>query len=424
MSKNNSKKSKKKFFIFGGLTILLLIVLALVFFNKNDEKIIKVQTEKVQKRDITQVVSATGKINPVYSVELRPEVTGEIVQLPVKEGDHVRKGQFLIRLKPDQYIARKNKALASLNFSKATLAQREATLAKVKADFERVKKLYEKDLSSKADLEAARSSYLGAKAQVEAQQSSVMQAEESYKDAEVELAKTAIYSPLTGTITYLKVEVGERVLGSSFSQGTLLMTVSDLTSMEATVQVDENDVVLISVGDTAKIKIDAFGDEEFLGTVSQIGNSAITTGVGSQDQVVNFDVKIRLKNPNEKIRPGMSCDAEIQTETRNNVLSVPIQCVTARMHKPKSMRKRGNKPDMKKAAKKSKPQEVVFVVEGNLARMKPVKTGISNDSYIEIIKGLKEGQQVVTGPYRAISKELQDSVKIMLEKKFSKGPKH
>ena len=424
MSKNNSKKSKKKFFIFGGLTILLLIVLALVFFNKNDEKIIKVQTKKVQKRDITQVVSATGKINPVYSVELRPEVTGEIVQLPVKEGDHVRKGQFLIRLKPDQYIARKNKALASLNFSKATLAQREATLAKVKADFERVKKLYEKDLSSTADLEAARSSYLGAKAQVEAQQSSVMQAEENYKDAEVELAKTAIYSPLKGTITYLKIEAGERVLGSSFSQGTLLMTVSDLTSMEATVQVDENDVVLISVGDTAKIKIDAFGDEEFLGTVSQIGNSAITTGVGSQDQVVNFDVKIRLKNPNEKIRPGMSCDAEIQTETRNNVLSVPIQCVTARMHKPKSMPKRGNKPVMGKAVKKSKPQEVVFVVEGNLARMKPVKTGISNDSYIEIIKGLKEGQSVVTGPYRAISKELQDSVKIILEKSFSKGPKH
>ncbi len=412
---NSKPKKKKKVLIFGFLAVLLAVVIALILLNKNKEKVIKVETEKITKRDITQVVSATGTINPVDQVILRPEVTGEIVELPVKEGDKVKKGQLLIRLKPDQYIARRNKAKASLDFAKATLAERQASLAEVESNYKRVKELYQKNLASEADLEAARSSYLRTKAQVDAQISSVMQAEESFKDAQVELAKTAIYSPLNGTITVLNVEKGERVLGSSFSQGTHLMTVADLNSMEATVEVDENDVVLISVGDTAKIKIDAFGEKEFLGTVSQIGNAAKATGIGTQEEVVNFDVKIRLDNPDLQIRPGMSCDAEIQTETKKDVIAVPIQSVTSRMPK----RKKGE--ERKAGKKKRKPVEVVFIVEDNLALMKPVKTGISDDSYIEIIKGVEEGQMVVTGPYRAISKELQDSTKVMLASKFSKN---
>ena len=411
---NSKPRNKKKILIFGFLAVLLAVVIALILLNKDKEKIIKVETEKITKRDITQVVSATGTINPVDQVILRPEVTGEIVELPVKEGDKVRKGQLLIRLKPDQYIARRNKAKASLDFAKATLAERQASLAEVESNYKRVKELYEKNLASEADLEAARSSYLRTKAQVDAQISSVMQAEESFKDAQVELAKTAIYSPLNGTITVLNVEKGERVLGSSFSQGTHLMTVADLNRMEATVEVDENDVVLISVGDTAKIKIDAFGEKEFLGTVSQIGNAAKATGIGTQEEVVNFDVKIRLDNPDLQIRPGMSCDAEIQTETKKDVLAVPIQSVTSRMPKKK---KGEGKTDRRK---KKKPVEVVFIVEDNLALMKPVKTGISDDSYIEITEGVEEGQMVVTGPYRAISKELQDSSRVILKSKFSK----
>ncbi len=415
---NSKPRNKKKILIFGFLAVLLIVVVALILLNKDKEKVIKVETEEITKRDITQVVSATGTINPVDQVILRPEVTGEIVELPVKEGDKVRKGQLLIRLKPDQYIARRNKAKASLDFAKATLAERQASLAEVESNYKRVKELYEKNLASEADLEAARSSYLRTKAQVDAQISSVMQAEESFKDAQVELAKTAIYSPLNGTITVLNVEKGERVLGSSFSQGTHLMTVADLNRMEATVEVDENDVVLISVGDTAKIKIDAFGEKEFLGTVSQIGNAAKATGLGTQEEVVNFDVKIRLDNPDLQIRPGMSCDAEIQTETKKDVLAVPIQSVTSRMPKKK---KGEEKTDRRK---KKKPIEVVFIVEGNLALMKPVKTGISDDSYIEIIKGVEEGQMVVTGPYRAISKELQDSSRVILKSKFAKDNDH
>ncbi len=422
MGKGNRKKSKKKLFIFGGLGLLLLIVILLAVFSGDKEKIVPVQTEKVIKRNITQIVSANGTINPVEKVELRPEVMGEIVQLPVEEGDHVKKGQLLVRLKPDQYIARKNKAEASLEYARASLREREAALVEVEANYKRVKELFEKELSSDSDLEKAHSSYVRAKSQVEAQRASVQQAEEQYNDARVELAKTAIYSPLNGVITKLNVEKSERVAGSSFGQGTHLMTVADLNAMEAIVEVDENDVVLVSVGDTATIEIDAFKDEKFKGYVTLIGNSAKTAGIGTQNEVVNFDVEIRLINPSEKIRTGMSCDAEIKTETRNNVLTVPIQSVTARVPKKENDDNTDDR-DVRENNEKEKPVEVVFIAEDNLAKMKEVETGISDDAYMEIIKGLEEGQMVISGPYKAISKELEDSTKIKITNKRGKKSK-
>ena len=322
MAKGKRNKSKKKkIIVFGGLGLLLLIVVLAVIFSGDKEKIVTVQTEEVAKRTITQIVSANGTINPVEKVELRPEVTGEIVELPVKEGDKVQKGQLLISLNPDQYIARLNRAEESLKFEDASLREREASLVEVEANYNRVKELYAKELASESDLETANSTFIRTKSQIEAQKANVLQAQESYNDARVELAKTAIYSPLDGTISQLNVEKSERVLGSSFSQGTHLMTVADLNQMEAVVEVVENDVVLISVGDTASIEIDAFGDEKkFDGVVTQIGNSAITSALGTQNEVVNFDVEIRLLNPDVKIRPGMSCDADIRTETRIDVL--------------------------------------------------------------------------------------------------------
>lgn len=206
MAKGNRKKSKKKWFVFGALGLLLLIVVLLVVFSGDKEKIVPVQTEKVIKRNITQIVSANGTIDPVEKVELRPEVTGEIVELPVKEGDKVNKGQLLIRLKPDQYIARRNVAQASLNLSQASLREREATLIEVEANYNRIKELFEKQLASESDLESAKASYIGAKSRVEAQKASVQQAQENYNDAVVELDKTAIYSPLDGTVSALNVE--------------------------------------------------------------------------------------------------------------------------------------------------------------------------------------------------------------------------
>lgn len=424
MGKNNRKKSKKKLFIFGGLGLLLLIVVLLTVFSGDKEVIVTVQTEKVAKRNITQIVAANGTINPVEKVELRPEVTGEIVELPVQEGDVVKKGQLLIRLKPDQYIARRNVAKASLNLAEASLREREATLVEVEANYNRVKELYDKKLSSDSDLEAAKSAYIGAKSRVEAQKASVQQSNENYNDAVVELDKTAIYAPLDGTVSALNVEKSERVLGSSFSQGTHLMTVADLSKMEAIVEVDENDVVLISIGDTATIEIDAFGEEKFTGVVTQIGNSAKTSELGTQNEVVNFDVEIRLLNPSSKIRPGMSCDADIKTETRKNVNSVPIQSVTARMPKMKEQKenaKQNGNSVTEENKEKTKPIEVVFVEEGNLAKMVEVKTGISDDAYMEIKSGLKEGQMVISGPYKAISKELNDSTKVKITNKRGGG---
>lgn len=415
MAKSSRKKSKKNLFIFGGLGLLLLVVVALVLFSGDKEKIVAVQTEEAEKRNITQIVSANGTINPVEKVELRPEVTGEIVELPVQEGDKVAKGQLLIRLKPDQYIARRNKAQASLSYSQATLREREASFAEVESNFTRVKGLYEKQLASESDLESANSSFLRTKSQIEAQKASVLQARENYNDAVVELAKTAIYAPLDGTISQLNVEKSERVLGSSFSQGTHLMTVADLNQMEAIVEVDENDVVLISVADTAIIEIDAFGEQKFKGIVTQIGNSAKTSGLGSQNEVVNFDVEIRLIDLDKSIRPGMSCDADIKTETKQDVISIPIQSVTARMPKTDESKKDADSTDNKsKKKEKLKPVEVVFVEDGNYSKMVEVKTGISDDTFMEIISGLSEGQKIISGPYKAISKELEDSVKVKI----------
>lgn len=421
---NGKKKNKKKLFIFGGLGLLLVVVILIVAFGGNKEEIIQVQTEPVAKRTITQVVSATGKINPVFQVTISAEVTGEIVELPVEEGDNVHKGQLLVRIKPDIYIAQKNKAEATLAQARATLNSRQAALDQVEADYKRVQGLYEKGLASDADLEAAKSNYLQRLGELNAQKFFVQNSEAALKEAIENLNKTSIYSPINGTISKRNVELSQRVLGSGFSPGTELLTVADLSNMEATVDVDENDVVLVSVGDTANINIDAFGDKVFKGVVTQIGNSAVTTGLGTQEEVVNFEVKIKLLNPINTIRPGMSCDADIQTETKNNVVSVPIQSVTARSNVPAMMTSQSSNDtgglvaaNTVKNGKNNKPKEVVFIIKDGKAKMVEVKTGISDDTYIEIEKGLKGGEEVVSGPYRAISKELEEGTKVSVKPK-------
>jgi HlyD family secretion protein len=418
----NAKKSKKKLFIFGGLGLLLLVVLLLVIFSGSKEEVVVVQTEKVERRNITQVVSATGKINPVYQVMISAEATGEVVDLPVKEGDVVRKGQLLLRIKPDNYEAQKNQADARLAQSKSSLSATKAQLDKVESDYKRAQELAQKKLASESELETAKSTYLQTLGNYESMKSGVTQAEASLKDAITNLNKTIVYSPLNGTISKRNIDLSERVLGSGFSPGTEMLTVADLSKMEATVNVDENDVVLISVGDTAKIHVDAFTDKVFTGVVTQIGNSAITQGLGTQDEVVNFEVKILILNPENKIRPGMSCDADIQTEKKENVLSVPIQSVTARVAKEPVMdpTQANDQAVIDAKAKKernNKPKEVVFINENNKAKMVEVKTGISDDTYIEIVSGLKGNEDVVSGPYKAISKDLEDGSKVSMQPK-------
>lgn len=423
---NGKKKNKKKILIFGGLGALVLVAILLVAFSGNKEQILPVQVEEVTARNITQVVSATGKINPEYQVIITPEVTGEIVELPVKDGDRVKKGQLLIKIKPDTYVASRDRAAANLEASKSGLSVKKAMLDKVSSDYERIKELHKKGLASDSELEIAKSNYLSNKGEYEAQQSMVVQNQASLKEANENLYKTTIYSPMDGIVTQLNVELGERVLGSFYSQGTNIMTVADLSSIEATVEVNENDVVMVAIGDTARIEIDAFKGQKFNGTVTEIANSAQTTGLGTQQEVVNFNIKIKLIDPDNKVRPGMSCNADIETETKASVIAVPIQSVTARGEGFSNQGEQSggeNEPVVEVKKKSEKPKEIVFVVENSKAKMVEVETGISDDNYVEIKKGLSKGAKVISGPYRAISKELNDKSNVMVENDGKAGAK-
>ncbi len=420
---NGKKKSKKKLFIFGGIGLLVLILLIVAFIGGNKEEIISVQVEKVVKRTITQTVAATGKINPEFKVVINPEVTGEIVELPVKEGDIVKKGQLLIRIKGDQYQAQKQRLEANLLAAQATLKMREAELTKVELDYNRVKELHSKGLASDSELEAAKSNYLTTKASLEAAEANVLQSKASLRETLEMLYKTTILSPMDGVVTKLNVEVGERVFGAGFSMGTDIMTVSDLSNIEAVVDVDENDVVLVSIGDTARIQVDAFKDQEFIGLVSEIGNSAKTSGLGTQNEVVNFEVKIKLIDPKNSLRPGMSCTADIETETIQNVLSVPIQSVTTREGTQSVDNLTEGQPEEFQQVKEIKKEkirkvnEIVFLVENGKAKKVNVETGLSDDNYIAILSGLKGGEDVISGSYKAISRELNDGLQVRVEEK-------
>ncbi len=421
MAKNN-KKSKKKIYIFSGIGVLVLAIIVLVITQGNKNEIIKVQTEKVAKRTITQSVTATGNIDPEFKVIITPEVTGEIVSLPVKDGDKVKKGDLLLRIKADTYLAAKQRAEANLQSAKASLSMRKAERERVTASYNRIKEMHAKKLSSDMELENSKSEYLSTIAQYESAEAMVTQSEASVREAAEQLNKTTIISPIDGTVTQLNVELGERVLGSGFSQGTNLMTIADLSKMESIVDVDENDIVLISLGDTARIKVDAFGDRVFKGVVSEIGNSAQTSGLGSQDQVINFEVKIRVIDYDTNLRPGMSCNATIETETRTNVISVPLVSITARGDFNPAEEQGGEEEVVKAKVEKNdkdKIQEIIFIIKDGKAKSVKVKTGISDDNYIQILEGVKGGEEVVSGSYKAISRELRDGAVVNVDKNKS-----
>ncbi len=401
----NGKKSKKKVIIFSVIGVLLLVLLLLVVLGSKKETITTVQTEKIAKRTITQVVTATGKIYPEVQVVITPEVSGEIIELPVKEGMKVKRGTLLMKIKPDIYVAMRDQAASGL-------ASAKASLARVEADYQRSKDLSVKGLISASDLEQSKMSYEVAKAQYD-------QADAQLKQANESLAKTSIFSPMDGTISELKVELGERVLGTSQFQGTTVMTVADLSRMEARVDVGENDIIMISLGDTARIDVDALPDKKLTGIVYEIGNTAKTTGTGTQEEVTNFEVRIRVQDKDVVLRPGMSMTATIETETKHNVLAVPIQSVTTRSgNKEMKPQQEGDEMaanDSKAKPKNEKAKEVVFVVDNNAVKTVEVKRGISDDSYVEIVSGVSEGKEVVSGSYKAISRELEDGSKVKVD---------
>jgi HlyD family secretion protein len=405
----NIKKSKKKIIIFSIIGALLIILTLVVILGSKKETVFTIQTEKAQRRTITQVVTATGKIYPEIQVVISPEVSGEITALPMKEGMKVKKGDLLMKIKPDIYLAMRDQAASGL-------ASAKASLLRVEADYKRSIELSTKGLISASELEQSKMSYEVAKAQFD-------QADAQLKQVNESLAKTTIYAPMDGTISDLKVELGERVLGTSQFQGTTVMTVADLSRMEARVDVGENDIILISVGDTARIEVDALQNRKLNGIVYEIGNTAKTTGSGTQEEVTNFTVKIRIVDKDVVLRPGMSMTATIETETKGNVITVPIQSVTTRSsdkgkgkeQQPSDGSDEMASNDTRIKQKTEKVKEIVFVVDNNVVKTVEVKRGISDDSYTEIVSGLDEKKEVVSGSYKAINRELEDGSKVKVD---------
>ena len=412
MANGNGKKSKKKIIVFSIIGVVVVGLVALVFLGSKRETVITVQTDKTVRRTITQIVSATGKIQPETQVKINAEVSGEIIDLPVQEGQSVRRGQLLVKIKPDAYKAQ-------LDQTEASLQMTQAALTKADADFKRVQGLFAKQLASDADMDAARASQENAKAAYDQAFSAVNQARDTY-------SKTTIYSPMDGIVSQLISELGERVSGSTFTLGTQIMTIADLSKMEARVDVGENDIVMVGIGDTARIQVDAFPNQTFVGTVSRIANTATTTGAGTQSEVTTFEVRVSIMGADTvQFRPGMSMNADIETQTHNNVLAVPIQSVTVRMPKVEKKEAEPKEGEAQLSTNKSKQKEkeedklaeIVFVVSEGKVKAVKVKRGISNDAYVEITSGIKEGDEVVSGPFKAINKDLEDGSLVKVDNK-------
>lgn len=415
-------KSKKLFWyiliIAVAAVTILLVGKKAGWFGK--EVAIKVATEKAEKRDIIEIITSNGKVQPQTEVKLSPDVSGEIVELHVREGDIVTKGKLLMKIKPDNYISIRNRVEASLNNTRARLKQAEAQLSQTKLEYDRKRRLWDQKAISEAEFEQASTAYNSARAEKEAAEFSVQSAEASLKEAEENLRKTTIYAPISGTISRLEVELGERVVGTELMTGTPLLRIADMDKMEVLVEVNENDIVRVHHQDTAIIELDAYLGRKFTGTVTEIPVSANVTGL-TTDQVTNFSVKVQvLRESYEELitdrnlypfRPGMSATANIQTSRKADVLSIPVQAVTTRADTTKTPVDLSYTSENENLQETSRREQliVVFLVEEGKALLREVETGIQDDNYIEIISGLEEGVEVITAPYSAISKRLENN---------------
>jgi len=419
------KKSKKKtIIIIGFIVIAVGAIVAFIFLN-NSNQAISVTTAKVAKRTISQSVSALGKIQPETEVKISSETSGEIVMLGVKEGDSVRSGRLLARIKPDIIESQLEQFKAAAEAAKMDIDISKAEKERAESDLKRVTELYKKEFASRQDFDLMKSTYDKSVSAYQASLSRHQQSLATLKQIEKTASRTTIFAPINGIVTKLNVEQGEKVVGTAQMAGTEMMMVSDLNTMNAMVDVDENDIVLVKIGDTAKIEVDAIPDKYFKGVVIEIGHSAIVNSLGTQDQVTNFKVKIRLIDKDVQFRPGMSCNVDIMTQTKANVLSVPLQSVTVRdtatSFKDIDEKASIQKKDESEAKQKVKrPPSVVFVRNKDKVKMKYVKTGISDKGFIEIIEGLKENEEIVSGNYMAVSKLLKDDSKIKIDSSLTK----
>lgn len=415
-------KSNRKLLLIVGSVIVVLLIVAVVSGRRN--QLPTVETEVVSRQTITETVTASGKIQPEVEVKISAEVSGLIFELPVKEGDVVEAGQLLVGINPDIYEAAINRADAAVNTSRSTLASARARKLQAEAQFEAAARAWERSQTlfnqgaiSQAEYDQAKSSFEVSKAEVEAAGESIISSEFSIRSAEAtrreaadNLKRTRIMAPQGGTVTALTKEIGEAVLGTSMMQGETIMRISDLSSMEVNVEVNESDIVRVHLGDTALVEVDAFRDEVFKGIVTEIGNTALNAMdnlSASLNQVTNFGVKIRIlpesyshlaEAGSSPFRPGMSATVEIKTASANNALAVPLKAVTTRADTTEN------------ATEKS--VLCVFVLEEGEAKMRVIEGGIQDSKYMSILSGLNEGDEVVTGPYEMVSRKLKDGRKV------------
>ncbi|MDO9680353.1 MAG: efflux RND transporter periplasmic adaptor subunit [Bacteroidales bacterium] len=407
------KKKNIKWII--AIAFVLIVVLAF-YGNSKKKNVTTVTVEKISRRSIVEVIPANGKIKPVVEVKISPDVSGEIVELNFKEGDHIKRGDLIIKIKQDVYISMRERAEASLNSVRAQLTQLQAQFVQIEQSYNRTKTLYEQKALSEAEYESARSQYLMAKEQIKAAEFNVKSSSAALKEAVENLTKTVIYAPMDGIISKMSVEKGERVVGTSQMAGTEMLRIANFDNMEVLVDVNENDIIRIKQGDTASIEVDAYPNRKFAGVVTQIANSAKNIG-SAIEQVTNFEVKIYIlqdsysdlsatgRNP---FRPGMSASVSIQTARKDSILTIPLQAITTRTDLiPDSVKtKMGINESM---------EQVFIVKEDNTVEVREITTGIQDLANIEILTGLQDGESIVVGPFSAISKTLKKGTAVAPE---------
>ncbi|QRM89103.1 efflux RND transporter periplasmic adaptor subunit [Lacinutrix sp. WUR7] len=411
------------------LVIAVIAVLALLIGGKKagwfgkQGNFKEVETKKIARIDIIETVSATGKIQPEIEVKLSSEVSGEVIELPIVEGQQVKKGDLLARVNPDIYQSSLNRSQASLQNVRSGLNQAEASLKEAKSNYDRNQQLYDKGIISKADWDKVVSSYEIAQASKQSAYYSVQSSAATVNEARDNLNRTNIYAPMSGTISKLDVELGERVVGTQQMAGTEIMRVANLTNMEVEVDVNENDIVKVNIGDSTIVEVDAYLKKEFKGLVTEIANSA--DGVLTADQVTNFKVKVRILEESYKdllegkdesyspFRPGMTATVDIITNKRENVVGVPISAIVIKTDT--SSTKQTRKKDAIKSENEEK-FECVFIKDGSKAKLRVVKTGVQDNSNIEIIEGLQEDEEIITGPYNTVTKSLKNGDDVEIKK--------
>src|SRR5713101_7258011 len=435
------RSTRKRQIVIGVVGLLVLWLIVSILLSKR-EKPIPVTTEKAVRKTILQTVSATGKVQPETEVKISPEVAGEIIELPVADGMGIKKGDLLVKIKPDSYKALLEQQEAAISAAKATNLQQKASMLKTEQDLKRADDMYAKKTISIQEYNAAQAAADVAKNTYESSLHEIERAQAGSSQARDQLSKTTVYSPIDGTVTILNSKLGERIVATGQFAGTEVMRVADLGHMEARVDVNENDVVNVKGGDKANVKIDAYGDRKFHGTVYQIANTGKTTGAGTQEEVTNFEVKIRIDDHDVTLKPGLSCTADIETSMVKDAVAVPMQAVTIRtgdsnlspeeIEKKKQKTAQRDKGDnnaeyvnerQEKATQREEREKlakVVFLKKGSKAQSVKVTTGISDDTYMEIKSGVQPGDEVISGSYSAISRKLKDGAKVAYDKEVTK----